>query len=86
MRLIEISPKTAYCVEFNPKAEVLFSYGIPVGVYTSGKCYILEKGDERRSTTTAKHINKWVNGRDSIPVSYEKLSEVGGPFLPPPLD
>jgi hypothetical protein len=85
MQLITLKPNS-HLIKFNPSVEVLFSYETLVGLLTCHKCYVLAKGESKRSATTSKQINAWTksHGLDVIEVSESDLSAVGGPFLPPP--
>ena len=41
------------------EARVLFSYSTPVAAYVFGRGYV--KTEKWYSTTTTRHINKWIN-------------------------
>ena len=41
------------------KARVLFSYRTPVAAYVFGRGYV--KTEKKRSVTTSRHINKWMD-------------------------
>ena len=63
-------------LSFTNGAEVFFSYKTPVAAYCPLRGYI--RTAKYWSTTTSRHINKWLKGIDNVTeVSQNYLYELG---------
>ena len=61
-------------IEVNVRdARILVSYANPVAFERDGVCY---KTDKRWSSTTSKHISKWLNGRRATSVPQHELDSL----------
>ena len=56
------------------KGQVLFSYKTPVAAYTPSLGYI--KTATKWSSTTSRHINKWLEGVTATVVNQEVLDNL----------
>jgi hypothetical protein len=63
MKLKTFNKKNASLLVLDDKNEILFSYETPVAALYDGTAVVTSK---RYSTTTSRHINEWLEGRDSI--------------------
>jgi hypothetical protein len=64
-------------VSYNNGLQVFFSYRTPVAAYVPSQGYI--RTDKFWSTTTSRHINKWLGGINEVTkVSQEMLEELVG--------
>ena len=64
-------------VSYNNGLQVFFSYRTPVAAYVPSQGYI--RTDKFWSTTTSRHINKWLGGINNVTkVSQEILEELVG--------
>ena len=62
-------------LSFTNGAEVFFSYKTPVAAYCPLRGYI--RTAKKWSSTTSRHINKWLNGVNNvIEVPQEQLEEL----------
>lgn len=57
--------------------EILFSYRTPVAVYDAERDEYL-RTDEKYSTTTTRHINKWLDGVKAKSVSQRTIDKYVG--------
>ena len=57
---MQLTPIASNMTEIETKdARILFSYRTPVAAYVFGRGYV--KTEKWYSTTTTRHINKWIN-------------------------
>lgn len=63
MRLKTFNKKNASLLVLDEQNEILFSYETPVAALFDGQPVVTDK---RYSTTTSRHINEWLGGRDSV--------------------
>jgi|TARA_B100000287_G_C20316807_1_gene656140 hypothetical protein len=64
-------------ISFKNGVQVFFSYGTPVAAYCPSRGYI--KTENKWSTTTSRHINKWLEGITEITkVPQKELYELVG--------
>ena len=57
---MQLTPIASNMTEVETKeARILFSYRTPVAAYVFGRGYV--KTEKWYSTTTTRHINKWIN-------------------------
>ena len=64
-------------LNLNDGTQVFFSYKTPVAAYCPLRGYI--RTDKFWSTTTSRHINKWLGGINEVTkVSQEMLEELVG--------
>ena len=54
---------------------VLFSYETPVALRNRGQYY---KTDKKWSNTTTRHVNKWLDGAEALPVEQSYFDELLG--------
>ncbi len=56
------------------KARILFSYSTPVAAYVQGRGYV--KTAKHYSTTTTRHINKWLRGANAEEEAQEYIDNL----------
>ena len=75
---MKLTPIAANQTELNLNngTQVFFSYKTPVAAYVPSQGYI--RTDKFWSTTTSRHINKWLKGVNEVTeVSQQYLYELG---------
>ena len=70
MRLKQIGSNQTELI-FNDGTHVLFSYETPVAVSTVDGMFVTE---QKYSTTTTRHINKWCAGTSSMLVPQDNIN------------
>jgi len=53
--------------------EIFFSYEMPVAAWIKGKCY---KTSYKHSSTTGRHINKFLDGRRAVEMSQQFFDDL----------
>ena len=61
-------------VQFTNGTQVFFSYKTPVAAYCPSSGYI--RTATKWSSTTSRHINKWLEGVTAIEVNQEELNNL----------
>ena len=61
-------------VQFTNGTQVFFSYKTPVAAYCPSRGYI--RTATKWSSTTSRHINKWLEGVTAIEVNQEELNNL----------
>lgn len=62
-------------IEKSDGTVILYSYSTPVAAHVPGKGYLRTR--RHFSTTTSKHINKWIGGSPEV-IDHEELEEIAG--------
>lgn len=73
MKLNKLGPNQTEITTANGTV-VFFSYNTPVAANLSNGGFI--RTENKYSTTTSKHINKWLEGRSAEVVSQETLNNL----------
>ena len=73
MRLTPIATNQTE-VEFDSGVQVFFSYKTPVAAYIPTKGYV--RTSTKWSSTTTKHINKWLDGVNATEVDQAILDNI----------
>lgn len=55
--------KNSHLLVLDSQNEILFSYDMPVAALYDGTAVVTDK---HYSTTTSRHINEWLQSRDSV--------------------
>ena len=61
-------------IQFTNGTQVFFSYKTPVAAYCPSRGYI--RTATKWSSTTSRHINKWLEGVTAIEVNQEELNNL----------
>ena len=63
-------------LNLNDGTQVFFSYKTPVAAYVPELCYV--RTVKKWSTTTSRHINKWLEGINAKEIDHQFLYDLVG--------